>query len=152
MIFLTCGDELVHRHTHASFGTKRTWKERRRPIYDSCLTDSYPHQSYSLHASLRYAFRSVALMWSQSIFERCSQMSCGLHWYSLFDSKKMSMCYHSFKVFKTHYNFWKNFSIPDQYVPLYGHLILAAFKHTPYTVSFSMIHVHFRNHRNRFLW
>ena len=100
-----CGDELVHRRTHASFGTKRTWKERRRPIYDSCLTDSYPHQSYSLHASLRYAFRSVALMWSQSIFERCSQMSCGLHWYSLFDSKKMSMRYHSFKVFKTHYNF-----------------------------------------------
>lgn len=67
---------------------KRVWEERRRPIYDSCLTDSYPHQSYSLHASLRYAFRSVALMWSQSIFERCSQMSCGLHWYSLFDSKK----------------------------------------------------------------
>lgn len=45
--------------------------------------------------------------------------------------KKMSMRYHSFKVFKTHYNFWKIFSIPDQYIPLYGHLILAAFKHTP---------------------
>lgn len=51
--------------------------------------------------------------------------------FSFLTVKKMSMRYHSFKVFKTHYNFWKIFSIPDQYVPLYGHLILAAFNHTP---------------------